>query len=155
MSAKGVYHRGGAVPAVRLEPPGKSHLQRLAYIFNTPQNIGRAQLMCGMSSGVHGPAHLTYLMGPTLERRHALANKTSHYVLRCEADIPQFALNPVDGINRPHSGLRVIRPILHPGGWLIHVWRQVEQIHICCVLHVEETLLLFFIRLEQLYLGEV
>jgi hypothetical protein len=121
MSAKVVYRRGGAVLAVRLEPPGKGHLRRLAYIFNPSQNVSRAQLMCGVSSGVHGPAHLTYLVGPALERRDTLANKASHYVLRCQAGIPQFALDPVEGINRAHCGLRVIGPVLHPKGWLIHV----------------------------------
>jgi hypothetical protein len=96
MSAKEDYRRGGAVPAVGLEPPGKSHLRRFAYIFNPPQNVGRAQLMSGMSGGVHGPAHLAYLMRPALERRDAPADKASHYVLRSEAGIPQFALNPVE-----------------------------------------------------------
>jgi hypothetical protein len=87
-------------------------------------------------------------MGPTLERRDAPANKASDDVLRCQAGSPQFALDPVKGINRPHCGLRVISPILHPSGWLIHVWWQVEQIHICGVLHVEETLLPFLTGLK-------
>jgi hypothetical protein len=79
--------------------------------------------MCGMSSGVHGPAHLTYLMGPALERRDAPANEASHYILRSEASIPQFALNPVEGVYRPHYGLWVIGLVLHHHGRLIHVWR--------------------------------
>jgi hypothetical protein len=87
-------------------------------------------------------------VGPALERRDAPANKASHYVLRCQAGIPQFALDPVEGINRPHYGLRVIGPVLHPRGWLIHVWRQVEQIGIYGVLHVEETLLPFLTGLK-------
>jgi hypothetical protein len=56
MSAKEVYRQGGVVPAVRLEAPGKSHLRRLAYVLNLPQNVGRAQLIGGVSSGVYGPA---------------------------------------------------------------------------------------------------
>jgi hypothetical protein len=51
--------------------------------------------------------------------------------------------------------LWVIYPVLYSKGWLIHVWRQVEQINIRGVLHVEETLLPFLTRLEQLYLWKV
>jgi hypothetical protein len=82
MSAKEVYHRGGVVPVVRLEPPGKGNLRRFADVLNLPQNFGRAQLMCGVSSGVHSPAHLTNFVGPALERRDAPANEASNYVLR-------------------------------------------------------------------------
>jgi hypothetical protein len=87
-------------------------------------------------------------MGPALERRDAPADEASNDVLRCQAGIPQLALNPVEGIDRPHRVLRVISPILHLIGWLIHIWRQVEQIDIRGVLHIEETLLPFFTGLE-------
>jgi hypothetical protein len=98
---------------------------------------------------------LTYLVGPVLKRRDTPANKASHYILWRKTDIPQFAIDQVEGINRPHCVLRVICPVLHSKGWLVHVWRQVEQIHICGVLHVEETLLPFLTGLKQLNLGEV
>jgi hypothetical protein len=88
MSAKKDYRRGGAVLVVRLEPPGKSRLWRLANIFNLPQYVGGTQLVSGMSSRVHRPAHLAYLMGLALERRDVPANEAGHYVLRCEAGIP-------------------------------------------------------------------
>jgi hypothetical protein len=94
-----------------------------------------------MSGGVHGPTHLTYLVRPALERRDAPAYKTSHYVLRSEAGIQQLALNPVKGVDRHHCGLRVIGPVLHLQGWLIHEWRQVEQINVRGILDVEEALL--------------
>jgi hypothetical protein len=126
MLAKEDYRQGGMVPAVGLEPPGNGHLQRFAYIFNPPQNIGRAQLMSGMSGRVHGPTHLAYLMRPALERRDAPADKASHNVLRSEAGIPQFTLNPVEGINRPHCGLQVIGLVLHHSWWLVHKWWQVQ-----------------------------
>jgi hypothetical protein len=148
MSAKEVYRRGGAVSAVRLKPPSKGNLRRLADILNPPQYVGGAQLMRGVPSGVHGPAHLTYLVGPALERRDAPTNKASLYVLWRQAGILQLALNPVEGIDRPHHVLRVIRPILHRKGWLVHIWRQVEQIDVCGVLHVEETLLPFLTGLK-------
>jgi hypothetical protein len=80
---KEVYRRGGAVSAVWLEPPGKGDLRGLVDIFNPPQNVGGAQFMRGVSSGVHGPAHLANLVGPTLERRDAPANEASNNVLRC------------------------------------------------------------------------
>jgi hypothetical protein len=80
-------------------------------------------------------------MRPALERRDALANEAGHYVLRSEASIPQLALNPVDGVNWHHGGLRVIGLVLHLQGWLIHEWRQVEQIHIRGILDIEEALL--------------
>jgi hypothetical protein len=40
-------------------------------------------------------------MGAALERRDAPANKASHYVLRCEAGIPQFALDLMEGVTGP------------------------------------------------------
>jgi hypothetical protein len=75
--------------------------------------------------------------------------------LRSEAGIPQLALNPVEGINRHHGGLRVIRPVLHRQGWLVHEWQQVEQINVRDILDVEEALLPLLARFKQLYLGEV
>jgi hypothetical protein len=61
----------------------------------------------------------------------------------------------VEGINQPHHVLRVICPILHFKGWLVHVWWQVEQTGVCGILHIEEALLPFLAGLEQLNLGEV
>jgi hypothetical protein len=78
---------------------------------------------------------------PALERRDAPADKASHYVLRSEAGIQQFTLNPMEGVDRHHCGLRVIGPVLHLQGWLVHEWRQVEQINVCGILDVEEALL--------------
>jgi hypothetical protein len=75
--------------------------------------------------------------------------------LRSEAGIPQLALNPMEGVNRHHGGLRVIGPVLHLQGRLVHEWRQVEQINVCDILDVEEALLPLLARLKQFYLGEV
>jgi hypothetical protein len=55
--------------------------------------------MHGVSSGVHGPAHLTNLVGPALKRRDAPANEASNDVLQRQASITQFTLNPVEGID--------------------------------------------------------
>jgi hypothetical protein len=68
--------------AVWLEPPSKGDLRGLADIFNPPQNVGGAQFMHGVSSGVHGPAHLANLVGPALERRDVPTNEASNNVLR-------------------------------------------------------------------------
>jgi hypothetical protein len=80
--AKEVYHRGGAVPAVWLEPPSKDYLRGLADILNPPQNVGGAQFVHGVSSGVHGPAHLANLVRPALKRRNSPANEAGDHVLR-------------------------------------------------------------------------
>jgi hypothetical protein len=87
-------------------------------------------------------------VGPTLERRDAPANKAGNNVLWSQAGIPQFALDPVEGINWPHCVLWVVCPVIQPIGWLVHIWRQVEQIDIRGVLHVEENLLPFLAGLE-------
>jgi hypothetical protein len=81
--AKEVYRRGRAVPAIWLKPPSKGDLRGLADIFNPPQNVGGAQFMRGVSSGVHGPAHLANLVEPALERRDTPAYEASGNVLRC------------------------------------------------------------------------
>jgi hypothetical protein len=83
-------------------------------------------------------------MRPALERRHTPANEAGHYILRSEAGIPQLALNPVEGVYRPHCGLRIISPVLHRCGRLIHEWQQIKQILVGGVLHIEEALLPFF-----------
>jgi hypothetical protein len=125
VSAKEVYHRGGAVPAVWLKPPSKGDLRGLADIFNPPQNVGGAQFMRGVSSGVHGPAYLANFVGPALERRDAPANEASDNILRCQASIAQLILNPVEGIDWPHRVLGVIGLVLHCDRWLVHIWRQI------------------------------
>jgi hypothetical protein len=141
VSAKEVYRRGRVVSAVWLEPPSKGDLRSLADIFNPPQNVGGAQFMRRVSSGVHGPAHLANLLGLVLERRNAPANEAGDNVLRCEAGIMQLILNPVEGIEWPHHVLGVIGPVLHPDRWLVHIWRQVQQVNCSGVLHIEEALL--------------
>jgi hypothetical protein len=75
--------------------------------------------------------------------------------LRGKAGIPELALNPVEGINRRHGVLRIVSPILHRQGWLVHEWRQVEQIHIRDILDIEEAFLPLLARLKHLHLGEV
>jgi hypothetical protein len=80
-------------------------------------------------------------VGPALERRDAPANEASNNVLWCQAGIAQLTLNPVEGIDRPHRVLGVICLVLHLKRWLIHIRRQVEQIDICGVLHIEEAFL--------------
>jgi hypothetical protein len=82
--------------------------------------------MRGVSSGVHGPAHLTNLVGPALERRDVPANEASNNVLRHQAGIAHLTLNPVEGIDWPHRVLGVICLVLHLKRWLVHIWRQVE-----------------------------
>jgi hypothetical protein len=71
VSAKEVYRRGRAVPAIRLKPPGTGNLRRLADVLNPPQNVGRAQLMCGVSSRGPWPrsSDKSYGTGAGEERR--------------------------------------------------------------------------------------
>jgi hypothetical protein len=153
--AKEVYHQGRAVPAILLKPPSKSDLRGLADILNPPQNIGRAQFMRGVSSGVHGPTHLANLVGPLLKRRDVPANEASNDILWCQAGIPQLTLNPVEGVDWPYHVLGVICPVLHLKRWLIYIWRQVEQINIRGVLHIEEAFLPLLTWLKQFYLRKV
>jgi hypothetical protein len=53
-----IYRWGGPIPAVWFKTPGKGGLRGLADVLDPPQNVGRGQLVCRMSGGVHGPAHL-------------------------------------------------------------------------------------------------
>jgi hypothetical protein len=94
-------------------------------------------------------------MRPALQRRNAPADKACHQVLRSEAGIPQLTLNPVEGVHRQHGVLRIIGPVLHRQGWLVHEWRQVEQINVRGILDVEEALLPLLARFKQFHLGEV
>jgi hypothetical protein len=49
----------------------------------------------------------------------------------------------VESIDWPHHVLGVIDPVLHLSGWNVNIWRQVEQVNLCGVLHIEEALLPF------------
>jgi hypothetical protein len=61
----------------------------------------------------------------------------------------------VEGVNRHHRGLGVVRPVLHLQGWLVHVWKQIEQINVRGITDIEEALLPLLAGIEQFYLGEV
>jgi hypothetical protein len=61
--------------------------------------------------------------------------------LRGKAGIPEFALDLVEGVNQRDSALRVVHPALHRQRWLIHEWRQIEQINVRGIPDVEEALL--------------
>jgi hypothetical protein len=52
-------------------------------------------------------------------------------------------LNPVESIHRSYRVLGVVSPILHLIGGKVDVLRQIEQINVCGVLHIEEALLPF------------
>jgi hypothetical protein len=80
-------------------------------------------------------------VGLALERRNASANEAGDNVLRRQAGIAQLILNPVEGIDWPHRVLGVTGPVLHPDRWLVHIWRQVQQVNYSGVLHTEEALL--------------
>jgi hypothetical protein len=72
-----------------------------------------------------------------------------------EVGISEVDLNPVKGVLWHHEVLRVIGPVLHHQGWLIHEWRQVEQVDVGGVLDVEEALLPLLARFQEFHLGEV
>jgi hypothetical protein len=94
-----------------------------------------------MLSGVHGPAHLTDLVRPALERRNSPANEAGDNVLQHQAGIMQVILNPVEGIDWPHHVLGVIGPVLHLSRRSVNIWWLVEQVNFCGVLHIEEAFL--------------
>jgi hypothetical protein len=96
-----------------------------------------------MSGGVHGLAHLAYLVGSALKRRNSPADKAGDDVLRRQAGTAKFTLNPVKSIDDTHNILWIIGPVLHVVGRDIDISRQIKQIHISSVLHVEEGLLPF------------
>jgi hypothetical protein len=79
-----------------------------------------------------------------LKRRNSPANKASDDVLRRQASTGEFAHNPVEGIDNSHRVPRIISPVLHLVEWDINISRQIDQVHLSSVLHVEEGLLLFF-----------
>jgi hypothetical protein len=60
--ARGIYRRGGAIPAVWFKSPGKGSVRGLADVLDPPQNVGQSQLMRRVPGRVHGPAHLANLM---------------------------------------------------------------------------------------------
>jgi hypothetical protein len=72
-----------------------------------------------------------------------------------EAGIPELALNSVEGVDRHHGALRVVRPALHRQRWLVHEWRQVEKVIVRGVLDIEEALLPLLARFKHFHLGEV
>jgi hypothetical protein len=80
---------------------------------------------------------------PALKRRNSSANEAGNDILWRQASITQVILNPVESIDCPHRVLRVIGPILHLNRWNVNICRQVEQVNICSVLHIEEALLPF------------
>jgi hypothetical protein len=65
----------------------------------------------GVSSGVHGPAHLADLVRSALKRGNSPANKADDDILRRQAGIAQVILNPVESIHRSYRVLRVVGPI--------------------------------------------
>jgi hypothetical protein len=78
---------------------------------------------------------------PALKRRISLANKAGDDILRCQADITQVILNPVESIHRSYRVVGVVGPILHLIGRKVNVLRHIEQIDVCGILHIEEALL--------------
>jgi hypothetical protein len=116
----------------------------LADILHLPKNVGGAQFMHGMSGGVHSPTHLAYLVRSALKRRNSLADKASDDVLWRQVGTGEFAHNPVEGIDNSHGVPWIISPVLHLLGRDINIRRQIDQIHLSSVLHVEEGLLPFF-----------
>jgi hypothetical protein len=78
-----------------------------------------------------------------LKRGNSSADKASDDVLWHQAGTGEFALNPVEGINSNHSVPWIIGPVLHLVGRDIDISRQIIQVHISSVLHVEEGLLPF------------
>jgi hypothetical protein len=76
-----------------------------------------------------------------LKRRNSLANEAGNNILRCQAGITQVILNPVESVDWPHHVLGVRGSVLHLSGWSVNIWRQVQQIHFCGVLHIEEAFL--------------
>jgi hypothetical protein len=80
---------------------------------------------------------------PALKRRNSPANEAGGNVLWHQADITQVILNPVESTDWPYRVLGVIGQVLHLSGWSVNIWRQVEQVNFCGVLHIEEALLPF------------
>jgi hypothetical protein len=97
--------------------------------------------MHGVSSGVHGLAHLADLVRPALKRRNSPANEAGDDILRRQAGIAQIILNPVESIHQSYRVLGVVGPVLHLIGGKVDILWQVEQINIRGVLHIEEALL--------------
>jgi hypothetical protein len=95
----------------------------------------------GVSSGVHGPAHLTDLVRSARKRRNSLADEAGDDILQRQASIALVILNPVESIHRSYRVLGVVGPVLHLIGWKVNLLRQIEQIDVCGVLHIEEALL--------------
>jgi hypothetical protein len=112
-------------------------LRGLTDILYPPNYVGRAKLVRRVSGGVHGPAHLAYLVRPALKRRNSPADKTGDDVLRRQASTADFALNSVKSIDDTHSILWIIGPVLHVMRWDINISRQIKQIHVSSVLHIE------------------
>jgi hypothetical protein len=76
------YHRRWAILAAGFQPPSKLSLRGFADVFNPLENVGWAQLEGGVPVGVHSATHLTYLVGPALERRNPAADIAGDYVVR-------------------------------------------------------------------------
>jgi hypothetical protein len=100
-------------------------LRGLTNILYSPKYLGRAKLVRRVSGGVHGPAHLAYIVRPVLKRRNSPADKAGDDVLRCQADTAEFALNAVKSIDDTHNILWVIGPVLHVVGRDIDISRQI------------------------------
>jgi hypothetical protein len=84
---------------------------------------------------------LANLVRLALKRRNTPANEASNDILHLQAGISKFILNPVESIHRSYRVLGVVGPILHLIGGKVDILRQVEQIDVCGVLHIEEALL--------------
>jgi hypothetical protein len=83
-------------------------------------------------------------MRSPLKRRNSPANKASDDFLRRQAGTAELAHNPVEGVDISHRTPRIVSPVLHIVWRDINILRQIGQIHLGSVLHVEEGLLPLF-----------
>jgi hypothetical protein len=122
----------------------KNSFRGFADILHPPKNVGGAQFVHGMSGGVHNPTHLAYLVRSPLKRRNSPAYEAGDDILRRQAGTAELAHNPVEGVDSSHCTPGIVCPVLHLVGRDIDIFWQIDQIHLGCVLHVEEGLLPLF-----------
>ena len=132
------YRWWKVAPAVGFQAPFPfgGHLHR-GNRFDAPPNLFLRQLEGAHPSRVKMATHVADLMDPALQWRDSAANECGHQVLTRQSCLLELRYQFMDGVDFQDLVFRVIPPIVLARGRPNLERREVDEIDIGGVLHVE------------------
>ena len=109
--------------------------------LDMPPDLGLVQLNSAHPSGIERATHVADFMDSALKRADSTANECPQQVIRGHRRSFELLYNRVDHVDLQHFVPRVVAPVKLRRGWTDGEPRQVDQIDIGCILHVEERAL--------------